>query len=485
MNPYNPSPTIKRFMKSPAFYRGLMGPVGSGKSSACCVEIMRRASSQKPNARKVRKTRFAIIRNTYRELSDTTIKTWQDWFSPEIFGSVNQTTMSQKLHLEIRDNDNKPDGTTAEVEILFRALDRPDDIKKLLSLELTGAWVNEAREVPKGVVDTLGDRVGRYPTIKDGGCTWRGVIMDTNPPDDDHWWFRLSEQERPEGWEFFKQPGGLYEIEGKFFPNPKAENLDNLEPRYYETRIAGKAPAYIRVYYAGQYGFVQEGKAVIPEYADAIHCASETLSPLPGLAIWVGLDFGLTPAAVFAQRLPNGRWIWFDELVSEDMGIVRFADILKPMLLGEYAGFDFEIYGDPAGEQRAQTDEKTPFQILRAKGIDARPAPTNDFTLRREAIAVPLSRLIDGKPGLIISPKCVNLRKGLSGGYCYRRLRVSGDERFEDKPNKNKYSHPVEAGGYLMIGAGEGAALVQSSKPRVVPQPYTPPAFTQTGWMGN
>jgi hypothetical protein len=36
----------------------------------------------------------------------------------------------------------------AEIELLFRALDRPDHIRNLLSLDLTGAWVNEAQEVP-------------------------------------------------------------------------------------------------------------------------------------------------------------------------------------------------------------------------------------------------------------------------------------------------------------------------------------------------
>ncbi|MHB8084269.1 MAG: phage terminase large subunit [Dehalococcoidia bacterium] len=483
---FNPSPTIKRFMKSGAFYRGLMGPVGSGKSSACCVEIMRRASEQKPNTRKVRKSRFAIIRNTYRELSDTTIKTWQDWFPAETFGNINQQTMSQQFVLKIQNSKGEFDGTLAEVEILFRALDRPQDVKKLLSLELTGAWVNEAREVPKGVVDTLGDRVGRYPTIRDGGCTWRGVIMDTNPPDDDHWWYRLAEEDRPEGWEFWKQPGGLIELGGKFIPNPQSENLENLESGYYLTRMAGKSDAYIRVYYCAQYGFVREGKPVFPEYNDSVHCSSEILEPVKGLPIYVGLDFGLTPAALFGQRLPIGRWQWFDELVTEDMGAVRFGDLLAAKLRGEYDGYEFDIYGDPAGNSRAETDESTPFLILQAKGIPAKPAPSNDFTLRREAVAVQMGRLaMDGKPGFLISPKCKVTRKGMAGGYRFKRVQVAGDERYQDKPDKNKYSHPCEAGQYLMLGAGEGDKLITSpnaDKPSVT---YQPPPISAGTWMGR
>ena len=90
-----------------------------------------------------------------------------------------------------------------DVEVLFRALDRPDDAKKVLSLELTGAWVNEAREVPKGIIDALGDRTGRYPSQRSGGCTWRGLMLDTNSPDDDHWWYRLAEEDTPApAWNF-------------------------------------------------------------------------------------------------------------------------------------------------------------------------------------------------------------------------------------------------------------------------------------------
>ena len=47
------------------------------------------------------------------------------------------------------------DGTTVEYEVLFRALDKPQDIKKLLSLELTGGFLNECREIPKQVLDML------------------------------------------------------------------------------------------------------------------------------------------------------------------------------------------------------------------------------------------------------------------------------------------------------------------------------------------
>ena len=79
-----PGPIAKAFMKDEAFVRGIRGPVGSGKSVTCCMEIMRRAVNQKPNDSGIRRSRWAVIRNTNPQLKTTTIKTWRDWFSDEI-----------------------------------------------------------------------------------------------------------------------------------------------------------------------------------------------------------------------------------------------------------------------------------------------------------------------------------------------------------------------------------------------------------------
>ena len=77
---YAPAGEVARaFHQSDAFVRGLMGPVGSSKSSACCLEMFTRACEQTAN-QGVRRSRWAVIRNTYPELKSTTIKTWEEWF---------------------------------------------------------------------------------------------------------------------------------------------------------------------------------------------------------------------------------------------------------------------------------------------------------------------------------------------------------------------------------------------------------------------
>jgi hypothetical protein len=146
----------------------------SGKSSAMVVEIIRRAQEQAPSPDGIRRSRWAVIRNTFTQLSDTTIKTFHDWFPPSLFGQWRVTDHSYFITAF----------PGVHLEILFRALDRPDQLSNLLSLEITGAWFNEAREIPKTIIEAMDSRIGRYPSPRDGGASWYGMIMDTNPPDD-------------------------------------------------------------------------------------------------------------------------------------------------------------------------------------------------------------------------------------------------------------------------------------------------------------
>ena len=429
---YADAPTLKRFSQSRAFIRGLMGPFGSGKSSGCVIELVRWAKRQ-PLVNGKRRARFACIRNTYPQLADTTIKTFLDWLPDRVFGTYAKAEHAYYL--------NRLDDL--EVEILFRALDCPEHVSNLLSLELTGAWVNEAREVPWSVINALKGRVDRFPARRDGGCVHPGIILDTNPPDDDSWWYRLFEEntdaEDGRSVEIFKQPSGR---------SPEAENLTNLSPDYYRNLMAGADPDFIRVYVDGLYGYVRDGKPVFPEYNDAMHC-SPTLEPVKGVKIKRGWDFGLTPACVFTQVTPDGRWFVVDEVCGDDIGISSFADCVLEMSEQRFSGFLFEDYGDPAGQQRsamtADKDEKTCFDILRGKGINIQPAGQN-LTLRLESVRKPLNTLRDGKPQFQISPRCEMLRKGFLGRYQFRRVKVSGSaERYHDEPEKNEYSHPHDA----------------------------------------
>jgi hypothetical protein len=366
------------------------------------------------------------------------------------------------------------DGTRAEIEVLFFPVESPAEIEKLSSLEITGAWVNEARELPVDVLNKLTERVGRFPPVKEGGPTWRGVIMDTNPPDDDGWWYGLAEGSDPELlqqmrdveekmrsldylkegqklYEFFKQPGGLIELDGKLEPNPLAENIQNLDGgyAYYYRQVAGKRKNWIKAQVCGQYATNSSGKPVYEEYNDEVHCRE--IEANPSLPLLIGMDYGRTPAAALCQITKRGQFRIIDEVVASGMGVRVFArDWLKPHLAQFYANYSIAVIGDPSGNDGRDTEEVTCFQILAEEGFSAVPALSNETTARIEALSDYMNKMVEGQPGFVISPRARTIRKGLNGGYCYDRVQVSGD-RYKDVPSKNKYSHPVEGAQYAAL----------------------------------
>lgn len=441
---YHASPTASQFHGCNMFVRSIIGPIGSGKSVACVIEILKRIFEQEPNKQGIRKTRVAVIRNTYRELLDTTMLTFFDWI-PKHVGSYSVLQSKFVLNLSL------PDGTTVYSEILFRALDKPSDVKKLLSLELTFAWINEVRELPKQILDMLIGRVGRYPSKREGGPSWYGIIVDTNACDSDHWFYNLFEEELPDNFSIFHQPSGL---------SPEAENIENLPLDYYKNMLSGKSKEWINVYVHGKYGFIMEGMPIFPEFIQDIHVLERNIEVNKNYQLYVGLDFGRTPAAIFAQNI-NGQWIFLDEIITKNMGAEKFAKILGKKLRKDYRGIDIEIYGDPSGGEGNQVNEDTPFLVLGEAGIEAHPAPSQDPVIRREALATQMTSIcMTGKPVLAINPRCITFVRGLGGGYQYKRLQVAGEERYHSVPDKNKFSHVCEAAEYLLVGAGEDVTWI-------------------------
>lgn len=479
-------------MVSPSRVRGLRGPVAGGKSVTCCVELMRMATEQRANTAGVRRTRFAAIRNTNPELRTTTIKTWQDWFDEEYGKFRWQPPYTHNIGFQL------PDKTTVESEVIFLALDRPQDVKKLLSLELTSAWINEAREVSKSIVDAVDMRIGRFPSERDGGPSRVALLMDTNSPPEDHWWAIMSgdkpppeymtEEEaialvKPRSWSFFSQPAALLEdLDGKgkvtgYRVNEARENKfregkGGIRDSYYTDMVPGKTRAFINVYLLNRYQSIFDGKAVYPTFRREAHVASTPLLASDNLEIRVGIDYGRTPAAIFSQLHPGGRWVVLHELLAVNMGAKRFAGLLLREIAAKgWTTKQLSFVGDPAGDDLPQSDEQSPAMMLRAQGIPVRAAPSNDPSVRIEAVEQILDRMTDGGPAMLISPTCKNLIAGFEGGYRYARLGTSGDH-YDVKADKNRFSHPHDALQYMILGGGEGRRVLSgnttAAKPTVV-----------------
>lgn len=439
----------------------IRGPLGSGKTVGSCQRIFQHMCEQRPNRQGIRKSRWYAIRNTFPDLMTTTIKDWTELFGE--LGKFKAGGIAPPSHtLRFR----LPDKSIVQAEMVFIALDRPMAIKKLRGAQVTGFWLNELKELDKAVIDMADFRHGRYPSAMDGGPSWHGMLGDTNSPEDDHWLYEMAEVTRPENWAFFVQPGGLMkemtqsitgsqEWTGRWIENPEAENVSNLPPGYYTIGQQGKSTEWISVNLANEYGSVHDGKAIYAEqWNDTLHISDKILAN-PDWPLLIGLDFGLTPAAVIGQESPNGALHIYEELVSTGMGIKQFAEsVLIPALHHRYKGCSERIFiGDPAGNKRMDTDENTVFKELLDCGIDTEPANTNVPLVRWEAVRYFLQQLRDGKPAFLMHSRCKSLRRGFNGGYKLRRIQLAGSTKFATKADKNKYSHPHDALQYLALYA--------------------------------
>jgi hypothetical protein len=460
----------------------IIGPLGSGKTVETIIKILDLICEQEPVKRKnsklfnVRPTRVMAVRNTYSELFSTTIKDWLDIhgdLGPFKEGSKQPPRQELKFKLE--------DGTKVDSEIVFIAFDRPDHVKKARGLQPTIIWLNETKELDKSIVDMLDLRHGRYPAKNKEGvdATWHGMLGDSNAPDTDHWLYKLAEETKPDDWAFYKQPGGLKKSGDKWIANPEAENLGNLQggAYYYLKGMQGKANDWIKVNLANEYGFVADGKPVHPWYVDSVHCQDIQFTPDKAKPIILGFDFGRTPACIFLQQASFKRWIAFDEFLSEDMGAVAFAPELKRHIDYAYPDYKFKGWGDPSGDNKGQASDDTPFRLIVAAGIPCQPTQSNSPKVRRAALEVPMKELcMDGKPRFLILPKCKKTRNGLQGGFKYRRIKIS-EERYTDEPDKNEFSHPVEALEYGLQGEGEGrTALIRQDSN------FSNPVMAQVGF---
>lgn len=429
---FSPPPTGRKFMSSDAKVRLILGPVGSGKSTVCVNEIFRRCCEMPRSKDGFRRSRWAVVRNTNQQLKTTTFATWKQWFPA---GQVGTWKESEKTFYIIVGD--------VRAEILFLPLDTPDDAQRLLSLELTGVFFNEAREIAPELITAAFSRLGRYPSksqLKEP--YWYGLIMDTNPPNEDSWLHDKFEVEQPEGWEIFKQPGGL---------EPDAENRENLPDTYYEDMMNGATEDWIRVHVHGQYGHSMSGKPVFSEFNADFHVAKNPLKPIVSLdrPLIIGMDFGLTPACTINQQDLRGRFLTFAELTSENMGITRFLnDKLKPLLASKFPGHPVIVIGDPAGSQRSQTDERTVFEVLKANGFRVIPARTNSIAARISAVETLLAGQVEGGPRHLIDPSCKTLIRAMKGGYRYK-MKKTGE--MEDSPEKNSYSHIADSHEYACL----------------------------------
>jgi hypothetical protein len=447
---YTPGPTGKRFMRSKAFVKAIMGPVGGGKSTVALFDLLHRALNQDPY-NNVRRTKFIVLRNTMQQLKTTVKPLLDQWFvtmTDNSFGQWRLTENTYEVHMYL------PDGTILHTEFIMMAADTPDDVRRLLSVECSAAWVEEAREVDPEVFSGLQGRVARFPSRAAGGVKYPGVICSTNPPPVGGFWHKMI-SDPPSNTEVFIQPAAILD-DGSI--NPDAENLQHLDPSYYDNLLSGKTEDWINVYLKNMFGAGDLGQPIYrASFKKSFHVAASPLQPVLGSVnpLIVGMDNGLQAAAAIGQQDMRGRVnILGEAYVPEDetMGVESFLDkLLIPTLTNKFGTFPrnkIVFVVDPACFQRSQVDEKTIAQAIQQRGFMVVKASTNDPERRVQAVEGLLTRQIDGAAGLLVDPSCQHIVNTLEWGHRWKKT-PSG--LTSTSAEKNHHSHMGDAVQYLAL----------------------------------
>jgi hypothetical protein len=451
---FTPVPSLVPFFLSDKFISLVCGPVGSTKTTAGILKILYHAKQMAPGKDGVRRSRCVWVRQTREQLRDTSIPDFLNWFPDGHAGTYAKSEYNFTIRLD-----------DVECEVMFRGLDDSKDIRRLLSLQLSFAVVEEFRELNKDVFEALQGRLGRYPSgglvphnpawgndekgnpiqgcVTDEGKPNKHVWGMSNPPDMDTYWEELI-TEHADNVHVTIQPSGF---------SPRADWIHYLPTNYYEDLAKGKSEEYKDVYIHAKFGKSLAGQPVFRSFDADFHISKSALRPiLNGMRpLLIGMDFGLNPSAVIAQLDAVGRLLVYRAVTSDGMGLLRFLRTnLKPLLASDFPGAPILVIGDPAGTARAQTDEKTVYDILKQEGLRAMPASTNSIVARIAAVDQFLNRQVDAGPGMLIDPQARVLTQALRGGYRYK-LKNSGD--YEDTPEKNSHSHIADAMQYLCMHA--------------------------------
>lgn len=455
-----PGPIASAYIANRSRRAVCVGPYGSGKTHAALMKLYLMGMEQVPT-NGVAASRFIVSRLTRPQLVSTTIKSFHEVF-PEKAGFAPVESAALRTHWRF-----KPAGFEHIVDIdwQFLALETDEDVARVLGLEATSFFIDEARLIDPSLLGKLTGRL-RFPAVS----RHRSIELCSNPWSTDHPFHPLFVLDRNEDTSFYHQPGGLDKNErGEWI----GENLQNLSQtpesillpwndparrelgvKYYQAMLADMSPEDALLNVHSKWGVSREGKPVYSDYDDSRHCTP--LKYDPGMKIELGTDFGLNSATVLYQQTMNGNIRILAEFVTEDQGTVAHHERLKTFVERTFPNASIgRATGDPAGAQRG-ADGQQIFALVRKFFPSYQPARTNELATRHEAVNALFRRNVLGQPALVIDNKrCPMLRQACIDKYFYKTLKGTGAQHSE-QPEKNRWSHVAEALGYACLGAGAG-----------------------------
>lgn len=183
------------------------------------------------------------------------------------------------------------------------------------------------------------------------------------------------------------------------------------------------------------------------EFNTRLHVLSERIPAEAGFPIFRGWDFGFNQSVVFAQLIGK-RLIVLDEIVSENIGSVRFVPMVLEHSAKYFMDHEFLDVCDPAGFTPSESTETACVDVMVKHGLRPVAGPVA-FEERRNAVFHFLGSIDNGNPCLAINPQCHVLIGGFQGMYQFPEKLTPRSVQRIDRPLKNEFSHPHDCLQYI------------------------------------
>lgn len=450
----SPGPVADAFLRSRAFIKIIIGPVGSGKTMAALQAGLMVGAKQGrvQDARGIwrRKARIGVIRESYPSLKSTTLKSWFNIVPEDKGFNWSPPYTHQFAKVLKRDGESGRPSEILEMEYEFRGIGQQTVEEACRGWEINAVMIDEADLQPADLVPFLTGRVGRFSDLDPANVVDPQIIVSMNMPDIDNHAYRLAfdkeigemgaedaeQLQQALGGrpliETFVQPGGM---------EPDAENLHNLHNGrgYYVLQIAANRHKknYVDRMVHNKPVPLMHGQPVNDGFVFTRH-VRECLWDKRRKLI-VGIDQGYSAAAVFLQRDGMGNIRTLREVVSVAPGgkaLIKisaeaFGKRVRQKLLDDFPGIQpdqIKFVCDPAAfaaEDRPNDGKDWVKIVQKAIGLGKiHKAKSNAPALRNGAIW----KAMETQDGYYVDPSCKHLIKAHSGGYRYQKQEMSTGE---------------------------------------------------------
>lgn len=331
---YTQRDAISRIVNSPAHNFCLYGSSRSGKSVIIAYAVIVRACKCRSN--------HIIARNTF---ASAKASLWQ--------GTLPNTLRMAFPELAVKYNHSDhiitfPNKSTIRIV----GLDDNEKVERLLGLEASTLWFNEANQIPYPAITKLKTRLAEKNDLK------KISFYDFNPTHKQSWMYQLFEQKiDPVGGEMLANPADF----DSFHMNIQG-NLGNVDTEY--VKMLEHLPEKERLrFLLGQYDDESGGNAVYAFRRD--EHVDECAVRQPGTVI-IASDFNIDyNSDILCSRTANNLYVW-DEIQLAGDTYKKCAALIEK---GARGG---DLISDSTGKNRS-TKGISDHEILRQAGFNVVP----------------------------------------------------------------------------------------------------------------